>query len=40
KFLAWVIKGKHFKFYAVQVSGGIDVGDLKSYVEAKEYYGD
>ncbi|CAG8507756.1 7019_t:CDS:1, partial [Cetraspora pellucida] len=38
KFLAWVIKGKHFKFYAVQVNGRIDVGDLKSYVEAKEYF--
>ncbi|RIB01502.1 nucleotide-diphospho-sugar transferase [Gigaspora rosea] len=40
KFLAWVIKGKHFKFYAVQINGRIDVGDLKSYVEAKEYFGD
>ncbi|CAG8843763.1 32822_t:CDS:1, partial [Racocetra persica] len=38
KFLAWVIKGNHFKFYAVQVNGRIDVGDLKSYVEAKEYF--
>lgn len=38
KFLAWAINGKKFKFYASEVKGRIDVGGLKSYLEAQTYF--
>jgi hypothetical protein len=34
------VNNKKFKFFAENIQGRIDVGNLQSYIDAKKYFGD